>query len=116
VGSARVKLPPAPGLVYARLNWQTKFYTTSGDGDNDVEKSCHVVIAVVDGGYALPGPNDTLYGQTNLDVKMEVRGALQDGKDSIEFQFTPPMDRQAGARWDRCLWDVRNVGLTLFLK
>jgi hypothetical protein len=112
-GTVKFDLPGNVSVQKARLDWDTEDYITSGPGENKVLEGCGVhLIAYNPWWYS--NLNSSLWGVTHYDVSPPVLKAMMDGQPSIEFTFQAPWNLKPSVRWDRCLWQIHNLTLTLY--
>lgn len=111
-GSVKFGLPENMDIQNARLNWNHISYITSGPGANNVIMTCGVYL-----GFQNPDmqaiSNTPLWGSENFDVSLPVLQARMKNQKSVVFSFVAPMSKKPGVRWDRCLWSINNLALTL---
>jgi hypothetical protein len=96
----------------ARLNWKTMWYTTSGPGANNVITSCGVTLMDANPDDSVPLSNTTLWGIENYDVTLPVQQAYADNQ-YVRFDFKSPWLKKPEVRWDRCLWFINNLTLSI---
>jgi hypothetical protein len=100
----------------AQLNWKTMWYTTSGPGANNVITSCGVTLMDANPDDSVPLSNTTLWGIENYDVTAPVLAKLssnQGWKNIVRFDFKSPWLKKPEVRWDRCLWFINNLTLSI---
>jgi hypothetical protein len=112
-GVVQFLIPENMDIQSARLNWKNEYYVTSGAGETDVvSRSCGVNLNTGPGGWELS--TSSLWGSENFDVSPPVLDANLNSKKSIAFWFMAPSERRPVVRWDRCLWQINNISLTLY--
>jgi len=112
-GTVKFDLPGNIVFKNARLDWDTEDYITSGPGANKVTAGCGVNL-VVYSPYWYSNLNSSLWGIDHYDVTTPVLTAKSNGDQSIEFTFQAPWALKPDVRWDRCLWQIHNLTLTLY--
>jgi hypothetical protein len=110
-GEAVFNLPQNMDIQNAWLNWKTSGYIADGPGKNDVVMACGVKLSTdYDGAWL---NNMSISGIENFDVSKPVVLTQWDGHNSIKFKFWNPSKKAGAIRWDRCLWTIKDLSLTL---
>jgi hypothetical protein len=113
-GRIKFTLPDNKSVKNAQLSWKNNWYTTDGAGANDVIMSCGVSLhAETTGSVSMKLSNFSLWGSENYNVYLPVLMTIMDGDKNIEFLFVAPIGKTPGVRWNRCLWFINNLSLTL---
>ncbi len=117
-GTAHFYISDIQGIQLARLNWSTEEYVTSGPGDLLTQTNCGVSMEATYNGLSESNTetitNSLWKGEDYYDVTQQVLMAKLKGLPAIDFSFIAPMDKQPDIRWDRCLWKINNISLTIF--
>ena len=104
-------LPEHIEIETAVLSWENVSYNTLGFGDNNMLGNCGVNIK--DNYLGISFADELSQGTDSINVTQPILLEHLKGYNQIKFSFNAPFHYKPTVRWDRCLWTIKNLSLTL---